>query len=87
MHHIFILAAAAFVLAHIVLAISVYLWYLPFFGWFGVAAALFFIAAILVMMIKGLVKPRLRMKAHRILAILGAAFAVAHIYFALRVYI
>ncbi len=86
-HHLLIIAGAAFVLPHIVLAFSVYLWYLPFFGWFGVAAALFFIAAILVVMVKSLVKPRLRMKLHRILALVGAAFAIVHIYFALSVYI
>lgn len=59
---------------------------LPFFGWFGVAAAIFFLAAILVVTIKGLVKPRLRIKVHRTLALVGAAFALVHIFLALRVY-
>ncbi len=59
---------------------------LPFFGWFGVVAAIFFLAAILVVTIKGLVKPRLRIKVHRTLALVGVAFALVHIFLALRIY-
>ena len=60
---------------------------LPFFGWFGVAAALFFLVAILTVSIKGLVKPKLRIKLHRTLALTGAALALVHIVLALRVYL
>lgn len=59
---------------------------LPFFGWFGLIAAILFLAAILVVTIKGLIKPRLRLKVHRTIALLGAAFALVHIFLALRVY-
>ena len=41
----------------------------PILGWFGVVAALLFLAAILVVSIKGLVKPRLGIKSHRTLAL------------------
>lgn len=59
---------------------------IPYFGWFGVIAAFLFLAAILVVSIKGLVKPRLRIKVHRALALTGSAFALVHIVLALRVY-
>jgi DMSO/TMAO reductase YedYZ heme-binding membrane subunit len=85
-HHIFIQAAAAFVLAHIIIALTVYLPYLPFFVWFGIIAALLFIAASVVVLRKGLVKPKAKMKVHKLLALLGAAFALVHIYLALSVY-
>ncbi len=59
---------------------------LPFFGWFGVVAALFFLAAILTVSMKKLFKGRLRIKLHRALALIGAAFALVHIVLALRIY-
>jgi hypothetical protein len=85
-HHILIITAAAFVVPHFILAISIYLWYFPFFVWFGVAAVLLFSAAILMVMVKSLLKPKLRMKVHRVLTLLAGAFMLIHIYFALRVY-
>ncbi len=60
---------------------------LPTFGWFGVVAALFFLAAILVVSIKGLVKPKQRIKIHRALALTGSAFALVHIVWALSIYL
>ncbi|MDW7738786.1 MAG: hypothetical protein SCJ97_01840 [Bacillota bacterium] len=85
-HHTFIKIAAAFVLVHIIIALTVYLPYLPFFIWFGIIAALLFLAASVMMIKKTLVKPKSKMKVHRLLALLGTAFALVHIYLALSVY-
>ncbi len=60
---------------------------IPFFGWFGVVAALLFLAAIATASIKGLVKPKLRIKIHRVVALTGAVFMLIHIYLALRIYL
>jgi DMSO/TMAO reductase YedYZ heme-binding membrane subunit len=62
--------------------------YLPTFGWFGVAAALLFLMAILVVtMLKNLFKPKPRLKLHRILAIFGFLAALIHLVWALSYYL
>ncbi len=59
---------------------------LPFFGWLGIIAALFYIAAIIIVTIKGLLPPRLRVKVHRALAIVGLLFMLVHATMALSLY-
>ncbi len=59
---------------------------IPFFGWFGVVAALLFLIAIAIASIKSLVKPKLRIKIHRAVALAGAVSMLIHIFFALRIY-
>ena len=59
---------------------------LPLVVWTGLGAALFFLAAIIVVKAKKLVKPKLRIKTHRTLAITGALIALVHLYLALRIY-
>ncbi len=61
---------------------------LPTFGWFGVAAFLFFLAAILVVtVLKNLFKPKPRLKLHRVLATLGLVTAFTHLAWALSYYL
>ena len=60
---------------------------LPTFGWFGVAAILLFLAAILVVtVLKNLFKPKSRLKLHRTLAMLGTVAAFIHLIWALSYY-
>mgnify|MGYP001135819293 CR=1 FL=1 len=59
---------------------------LPFFGWLGVIAALFYIAAIIVINFKSLVKPKLRVRVHRALALTGFLFMLVHAAMALSLY-
>jgi hypothetical protein len=59
---------------------------LPLFGWFGIIAALFYIAAIIVITVKGLVKPKFRVKIHRALAGIGLLFMLLHAVIALSYY-
>ena len=60
---------------------------LPAFGWFGVAAFLLFLAAILVVtVLKNMFKPKPRLKLHRTLAMLGLVMAFIHLAWALSYY-
>jgi len=52
---------------------------IPFFGWFGVVAALLFLIAIAIASIKSLVKPKLRIKIHRAVALANTSFMFIHI--------
>ena len=60
---------------------------LPTFGWFGVAAILLFLAAMLVVtVLKNRFKPKPRLKLHRALAMLGLVAAFIHLAWALSYY-
>ena len=60
---------------------------LPTFGWFGVAAILLFLAAVLVVtVLKNRFKPKPRLKLHRTLAMLGLVAAFIHLAWALSYY-
>lgn len=59
---------------------------IPFFGWFGVIAAILFLTAAIIINLKKIIKPRLRISIHRKLAIVGLVFMIIHITLALRVY-
>lgn len=60
---------------------------LPAFGWFGVAAAILYLAAILVVTVfKNRFKPKPRFNLHRNLAIIGSVAALIHLAWALSYY-
>lgn len=60
---------------------------LPLFAWFGIIAAVFYISAMTVITFKGLVKPKLRVKVHRLLAIIGLVLMLIHAAIALSIYL
>ncbi|OPL11726.1 MAG: hypothetical protein AVO34_08180 [Firmicutes bacterium ML8_F2] len=60
---------------------------LPLFAWFGIIAAVFYIFAMMVITFKRLVKPKLRVKVHRLLAIIGLVLMLIHAAMALSIYL
>ncbi|MFO8191181.1 MAG: hypothetical protein R6U08_00120 [Bacillota bacterium] len=60
---------------------------LPLFAWFGIIAAVFYISAMTVITFKRLVKPKLRVKVHRLLAIIGLVLMLIHAAIALSIYL
>jgi len=60
---------------------------LPLFAWFGIIAAVFYIFAMMVITFKRLVTPKLRVKVHRLLAIIGLVLMLIHAAMALSIYL
>lgn len=59
---------------------------LPPVFWTGLATALFMLAAVLVVSLKGRIKAKVKFKLHRGLAWVALVFALIHLYLALRIY-